>query len=317
VAFIVGTTTTSFMRVGTTDQQTLSPSRAPLADAEVVSIASSCRSLEKLDVSWCGVTDKGLTAVAGDASVVTRLRELRLQGCSQVTDAGVLLVARAFVRTLEKLDMFGCWRVTSSAIVEATTTCKRMTTLCVAQCTDMSTEAVVQLREVAPRLVEIDLRGCTKVADLGVRAMLSSCSAELRVLRLAQCPLLTDMALVGLSLCAQLHVLDLKGCKGVTGTGLSHLPDSTAATLAHLDLSGTGLTDASLDEIARRHRGALASLAIDRCPSVTARSVARTLGACRALRTLQMRGCTGIPTARARELAWLRPDVDIATDASR
>ena len=204
--------------------------------------------------------------------------------------------------------------MTSLVIVAVWVTCSKLTTLCVAQCTDMSTEAVVQLREVAPRLVEIDLRGCTKVADMGVQAMLNACTSRLRVLRLAQCPLVTDAGLVGMSACTRLQVLDLKGCKGVTGTGLSCLPESGAGTLTHIDLSGTSLTDDILEEIARRHRGSLVALAIDRCPAVTSRSVARTLGVCRALRSLQMRGCRGIPTARARELAWLRPDVDIATD---
>jgi hypothetical protein len=100
----------------------------------------------------------------------------------QVTDTSVVRLSRQFSDTLRTLDLFGCYKISADAVVEATLTAGKLTTLCVAQCSAMSSEALVELCPVAHRFTEVDLRGCRQLSDNSIAALLRNCSADLQVI---------------------------------------------------------------------------------------------------------------------------------------
>lgn len=129
-----------------------------------------------------------------------------------------------------------------------------------------------------------------------------------QVLRLSQGSNLLDNGLAALKCHDGLEVLDLKGCSEVRGIG-----SLRGAPLLELDLSRTALTDDLLGDVSSWCT-TLKKVNLNYCVKLTGYTVALLLQRCRRLESLGIRGCTGIPNARARELMWLRPEVDIATD---
>jgi hypothetical protein len=128
------------------------------------------------------------------------------------------------------------------------------------------------------------------------------------VLRLSQGKNLSDVGLAALKLHEGLQVLDLKGCSLVRG-----IESLQGAPLRELDLSRTALTDDLLGKLTT-WCPVLTKVNLNNCVELTGFTVALLLQRCRKLQSLDIRGCTGIPTARARELVWLRPEVVITSD---
>ncbi|KJE90412.1 hypothetical protein CAOG_08543 [Capsaspora owczarzaki ATCC 30864] len=218
-------------------------------------LARGCPELEELDVSWCSMMGRfGLKLYATDtgsqfgAHFTTRLRFLRLKGCSRITDAGLDVLAAACPE-LRGIDLTACICVGDVGIRSLARHCPKLERLCISHCPLISNAALKCLGEACPDLLSLECAGCVRVTDAGVEAIAKHCP-RLECLDLEDCIRLTDQSLRdigrhnrrlariilsncdlltddGIRLlangCPYLDTVELDNCSLLTDTALDHL----------------------------------------------------------------------------------------------
>lgn len=190
----------------------LSPPRSPL-----LRISSSSSASNTIKHSSAQLSPRDAMFIDFACSRVRR--HVNLSGWA-ITDSALQLLrtAGSGTRTLEKLTLDGCERVTvpSGLSCLSAVSCSALTSVNLERCQGLSAETVVHL---PPTLIEIKLAYCEWVDDQCVRALSKRCPA-----------------LASVSLC---H------CKRVTDYGITAFPDaSVKPVLAFLDISHcTKVTD--------------------------------------------------------------------------
>jgi hypothetical protein len=200
---------------------------------------------------------------------LTALQFLDLEGCEQITNAG--LAHLRSLRAVQFIALYGCSRITDTGL-------KHLSCL--------------------TALRSLGLAGCWRITDAGLRH-LSSLTA-LEELDLNQCEGITDVGLECLRSLAALEALSLNDCAQITDDGLGCL--RSLGALRSLYLQGCSqITDAGLKHL--RSLRALESLCLGESSQVTDMGL-RQLGC---LGTLQSLSLTGLHEITDAGLAHLRP----------
>ncbi|KAJ6828674.1 F-box protein At-B [Iris pallida] len=155
------------------------------------------------------------------------------------------------------------------------------------------------LAERCKGLESVRLAGFSKVTDAGYASIFHSCvnlkrfeivnapflsdlafpddcnaSSSLIDVRLISCKLLTSDTVKSLSLCQNLEVIDLSGCRSISNAGLIALKDLRKLTT--LDLAGADITDNGLSSLGMGN-SPIASLCLRGCKRITDRGLSLLL----------------------------------------
>lgn len=292
---------------------------------------SRCTNLTHLDVSWCVVGDKGITAIAESCP---SLQRVRATGCKGITSAGVGELA-AHAHGLLLLSLNYCYQsITDEALVHLAIGCIKLRILSVSNCsitdsglralagTLIPTAAAAILSSRANHPATVNgashrhrLRSASSngVGDAGTAVsrvrLISQCNPvsvtstepptiigcrQLTVLEVAHCDDITDVGLATLTKnCPMLEKLDLEECGHVTDATLGQLA-LHCPKLNSLVLSHCDLiTDAGIAKLANGLCGAdhLQRLEMDNCPLLTDTALEHLGGTCRHLRQLGLYDC--------------------------
>lgn len=291
--------------------QTLSLESCSRIDDTGLELLSWCSNLTCLDVSWCTVGDRGLTAIARGCKGLQRFRAI---GCREITSRGVEQLTRN-CRGLLLLNLNYCGQgITDEALVHLAIGCPDLRVLAVSHCsiTDQGLRALAgALSPSAAATIighnsfsghqngnslvlpipssneNINGRESGHSFDQGVLS--SEGQTETRRRRsMPSVP--TSLTLVG---CLNLTTLEVARCTAITDLGLSAVA-RVCTKLEKLDLEDCGLvTDATLAQLAV-HCSRLNTLVLSHCDQLTDDGIARLAeGLCGPdqLQTLAMDNC--------------------------
>ncbi|CAL4125361.1 unnamed protein product, partial [Meganyctiphanes norvegica] len=194
------------------------------------------KALRSVALRCSNVSDKGLETLLDHLNGVY---QLELQGCNEVTEAGL-------------------WACLNPRIVS----------LSVADCINVADEAIGAITQLLPSLYEFNLQAY-HVTDSSLAFFSPRQTSTLSILRLHSCWELTNHAIVNIvhSL-PNLTVLSLSGCSKITDDGVELIAENLRK-LRSLDLSWCPrITDAALEYIAC-DLNQLEELTLDRCVHVT------------------------------------------------
>jgi len=128
--------------------------------------------VEEVNLEFCKETndrDLALLADLGARFEGSRLIHLNLNALHKLSDDAIVAVATSHSASLQALQLYWHHSITNTAVVNIAKGC--------------------------PNLTLLNLSGCQKLEDSGVRAIARSCGKSLTSLDLTRCPLLTDYAL--------------------------------------------------------------------------------------------------------------------------
>ena len=199
--------------------------------------------LEKLDISYCDLTDNAIVELS---PCIIFLTELKLSGNENISVFGIKAISTVINNTkaasqevrLDKLDLYNC---------------------------DLTDNAIVELSSCIICLTELNLGANTNISVVGIKAMSTvinntkATSQEFRLVKLdiSRCDL-TDNAIVELSPCIiYLTELSLRANTNISAVGIKAIStaiNNTKATLEQfrldrLDLSCCDLTDNAIVEL--------------------------------------------------------------------
>jgi len=205
-----------------------------------------------------------------DLALLSGLRRLVLDGCQQVTDAGIRSVAERNPG-LQHLSLYWNLNVNDAAVLAVAQHCHH--------------------------LVHLSLSGCKRVTDATLESLgCGSCSSTLRFLDITRCVLLSDAGVGALvRRCCGLQTLVLYAMAQLGSTTYSAIA-SNLKGLRRLDVCGNArLSDAEMVAIANACP-LLETLNLTWCVQVTDTAVARVATNCPRLRSLSLFGLLGVTT---------------------
>ena len=216
-----------------------------VCDEVMYALAAYCTSLRSLTMDSGEITD---CAVANVARVHTELVELDLHGQKQLTDGALHAIAQHLPK-LEMLNLFGCKGISDSGVVALATRCTALKDLSLDH-TRISDAAVSAVAMNCPLLEDLSLWDCDGVTDESIIALVERCP-KINDLQL-QCTSITCAALVAMAAGeCPLHDLGIEGCSHVSDAGvIAMVPKWRTIERLALDLNGTGVTVASMLEVA-------------------------------------------------------------------
>eukprot|EP00698_Gefionella_okellyi_P021932 TRINITY_DN7198_c0_g1_i1.p1 TRINITY_DN7198_c0_g1~~TRINITY_DN7198_c0_g1_i1.p1 ORF type:complete len:531 (+),score=87.06 TRINITY_DN7198_c0_g1_i1:401-1993(+) len=190
-----------------------------VTDNGVDYIVRQWSTLNSLDIGACSVTDDALKAVGK----LPGLFDLSVRGCTDITDQGIEEFAQS-ARLLRSIHAEGCWQ--------------------------LSDQSLTYISQNSAYLQKVDMSLCGAVSSIGVVSLAAGC-VRLREVVLIGYPTFSDDALIALSRCRALKVLQLTHCRRVTGVGLQAL-GAGCPQMEHLSLGcAPRLLDADIENIAR------------------------------------------------------------------
>ncbi|XP_076043333.1 uncharacterized protein LOC143026581 [Oratosquilla oratoria] len=210
--------------------------------------------LRSLALRCSNVSDKGLETLLDHLSGVY---QLELQGCNEVTEAGLWACLNPRIVSLSVFDCINvadeavgamaqllpslyelnlqAYHVTDAAL--AFFSPRQTTTLSILRlqsCWELTNHAIVNIVHSLPNLTVLSLSGCSKVTDDGVE-LIAENLRQLRSLDLSWCPRITDAALEYIACdLTQLEELTLDRCVHITDIGVGYI--STMLSLTALFL---------------------------------------------------------------------------------
>jgi len=144
-----------------------------LSDAAIVPLAKACQQLQWLNFDGCRfITDAAMAALSHCAG----LTHLDVSGCKQVTDRGVIKLARS-CKKLVRLEVNSCAQVTNFSVKEICSQCQEIEVLGFRRCFRMNDDALTELCKL-PKLQSLCIQGCHRVTDAGkatLKATLPGC----------------------------------------------------------------------------------------------------------------------------------------------
>jgi len=183
-------------------------------DEDLARIVGACPQITNFDLQGCQeITDAGLRQIAG----LTGLTSLTLTDCKWVTDSALALIGE--MSQLVCLHLSSCQRVTVAGLIHVAGL-TGLTSLGLRNC-KWVTDIALGLIGKMSQLEFLDLSFCDQITDEELRyiAQLS----QLRSLHLLYCTGITDTGLVHIARLSQLETLDLRCCDGITEFGRLHL----------------------------------------------------------------------------------------------
>lgn len=167
--------------------ETLHIRRCPrITDVGMQHIASHCLGLKYLSISDCHkVRDFSLREIAKYCS---SLRYLSLMRCA-VTDAGIKVIGKG-CSNLRYLNVRGCAGVSDVGVIHIAQNCLKLRSLDVGKC-DITNNSLSALGINCPQLKRLSIKGCSKLTDMGIRAVVAQC-CFLRHLNVEDCSITVD-----------------------------------------------------------------------------------------------------------------------------
>ncbi|XP_044049322.1 dynein regulatory complex subunit 6 isoform X1 [Siniperca chuatsi] len=213
-----------------------------MTDASLKSVAA-LKNLQYLDISLCyKVRDIGIQCLT-EGSSSTKLRELNVSHCSQITDVSVMRIAQRLCK-LYHLNLSYCERLTDMSLewLSGSSICSldisgcniqdqglaalegiHLKKLVLAECVYVTDVGIEKLCKNVRDLEHVDVSHCVALSDPAIRAISFYCRS-LVTLRMSGCPKMTDMAVQYLTSGSQyLRELDVSGCVLLTDRTLRHL----------------------------------------------------------------------------------------------
>ena len=224
------------------------------------------------------------------------------------TDTDLAVLGQESGSHLLSLNLNRCRRITDRGIAHLDE-CRSLTSINLAH-TRISDEALTMLRMTHGHLTEVDLTGCHKVTENGVRALMTGC-LRMKVFRLASMKQLTDSALqfVGERPKKQSRIttLDVSHSALATDSGVLALLQG-AQGIVQVDLSGNpALTDIVLSAFSDRGTAFASLTSIDLTNMQVADSGAGWLAAgCVNLKSIILDGCGEVSDLGVTAMADLR-----------
>ncbi|ORC91886.1 leucine-rich repeat protein 1 (LRRP1) [Trypanosoma theileri] len=273
--------------------RSLNLSATAVSDRNLAEFSAS-RSLVKIILEDC----KCITSVSPLSSIIT-LEEIKICGCSQVSNVGILGV----LPSLRILDASKT-AVTNDGLkgLEETST---LVKIILEECGGL--KGVNTLSSIKP-LEEISLRGCNQLKNIGGLGLLT----KLQILDVSKTPL-RDSDLMGLGASRSLQKILLLDCKSLTSvntlTSIRTLKEiflagclrlktigvlGTLPVLRSVDVSRSSITDDGLEGLSESP--SLLNIILEDCNSLTDVSI---LSSIITLEEIKLRGCIRVTTLGA------------------
>lgn len=178
------------------------------------------------------------------------LRELFLDGCSQLSDEGVSHLVH--LTSLTHLNLGGCRKVAGLSLARVAAACSQLRSLCLEDCMAVQEEGLVAAAPHLKRLSKLDMGGCSKVGDAACTAIGGARLGHLTELSLRGCTKLSSTGVGALaSGLPSLSALSITHCWGVDEAAVAAIATSSVlARLSVLDVSHCWkIGDACLDAL--------------------------------------------------------------------
>ncbi|KAE8712753.1 F-box/LRR-repeat protein 3 [Hibiscus syriacus] len=276
-----------------------------LTDDGFSSLVQSHKDLRKLDITCCRKIT--YTSIDSITSLCTSLTSFRMESCSLVPKEAFVLIGER-CSFLEELD------ATDNEIddegLKSISRCSKLSILKLGICSNISDEGLAKVGSRCSQLKELDLYRSTAVSDTAIAAIADGCPA-LEMINIAYNDKITDKSLISLSKCGMLKALEIRGCLGVSSTGVSaiavgckqiavldikkcfNINDNGMLSVAQfsqnlkqINLSYCSVTDVGLVALASLSR--LQNMTILHLAGLTPNGLAAALLACRALTKVKL-----------------------------
>lgn len=282
-----------------------------IGETVLLHVSARCKNIYKLDVSWSNVSNE---SVQGVSKALNRLEQLSINGCQGITDESIKAVAEKHGDSLQCLEVFGCFNISSASIYALAEHCKNLKKLNLGQCHKVNNVALTVIAQNMKHLESLDIRGCKQVRDSSLKEIITNCN-KLTSLIIANCPSITDTSMITIaSHLPALKCLDACGCCKITDRGMQALVKS-CRSLEVLDLSSTKVTGRSVSAIGHYCRTSLTSLKLSFCSAVTDSCLHAVVSKCQHLKVLHLYGCK--PIRNLYKLMEINPALKIEKESLR
>jgi hypothetical protein len=244
------------------------------------SLSLACHNMKRMDFSHCHLLDDiGLTVLSTGA---WKLEHIILKDCTGITDTGVGRLAKS-CENIQTLDLNGCTNVG-----------------------EFGDRAIKEIGAFCGSMKYLDLGGCRRVEDGGVKALAVGCP-EITTLKLGGCKILTKESLKALSKHSKsMTDILLGGCEKFTDNDFElYLGPSCAfsSTLTSLDLSGcTKISDRGVAIVCKTFGMQLYNLGLSHS-NISDFSGQIIVRLCERLRTLDLCACNNVSDSTVHSIA--------------
>lgn len=173
-----------------------------ITDQTIIELLSACPEIEILNLENCrkisNAMFNGVTNLINEERS-SNLHTLNLNGCSKISDEGILTVLHAGAR-FRKIELSGC--------------------------TEISDTTVNMIAERSPDLEFADFSNCGRITDGSVSLLARNCP-HLEILKVPGCGKLSDMSIGPIIRhCVGLCTLNIQGCYKVTDAALLEITEN-------------------------------------------------------------------------------------------
>lgn len=246
---------------------------------------------------------EGVRAVVTDAVVqaagnrMNPLRIMDLTGCPTVTDAALNAAVGC-----EYLNLMGNCQITGRAVAQLASSCPKLRTLNLEECSAVTDEALKALADHCKALEAASFKCNANITGHAVAELARGC-VNLRILNLHYCSSVTDIALKALGKhCRGLEQLNLRWNTHISGHAVAQLACG-CPKLRFLDVGGCpAVTDEALQALAA-HCANLEEASFMFDGNISAEAVAQLASGCPKLRRLDLGGCSAVSDKALKALA--------------
>uniref|UniRef100_A0A1J3IH99 F-box/LRR-repeat protein 3 n=1 Tax=Noccaea caerulescens TaxID=107243 RepID=A0A1J3IH99_NOCCA len=274
--------------VSTSRLRSLNLSRATGIRARGIdTLARSCQSLERVDVSHCwGFGDREAAALSAAAG----LKELRMDKCLSLSDVGLAWIVVGCSK-LNKISLKWCMEISDLGIDLLCKKCKDLKSLDVSylKITNDSIRSIALL----PKLEVLDMVSCSLIDDDGLQC-LENGSPSLKEIDVTRCERVSLSSLISI----------VRGHPNIQHLKASHCVSEISATFLHhlkalkhlktLKINGARVSDSSLLTLSSSCRS-LTEIGVSRCVDVTDIGMIGLARNCLNLKSLNL-ACCGFVT---------------------
>ena len=263
-----------------------------ILDSTVAEVAQKFPGLQSLAITYSGITDVGVIAVANGCP---NLKSINFWSCEKITDASVCEVVKK-CRHLQSLLLGACKRITDTSVIEIARGCPHLQKLSLTGCRSITDDVMVEIARGCPHLKSLDVRNSYDITDITVLAIAHNCPC-LQKLNVGNCKSyesITDESVIEIARCCpHLQSLKLGQCKYINNTSIMEV-GRRCPHLRELDVGCCkNIGDASIIEIARGCPH-LERLELYQCHRITNASIIAVAKGCPELQLLQLFSCDKI-----------------------
>ncbi|CAH8525157.1 unnamed protein product [Schistosoma turkestanicum] len=241
-------------------------------------VADHCHNLKHVNASYTqSVRDQTVIALAKSA---THLISVKLNGAQQISNAAIQQLVHYHQSTLERLELFGCFRLNSS-ILALLGQCQELRALAFGHLHHLSSDGLLELVSKLPHLSSLDLRGTQTFSDDNNLTQLATKCPHLEEIVLANMhSLKCETGIAQMLRCLpRLRVLDLCGLVAVGDLTMEVLA-ANCPQLEELDVSCTSVTQKGLFHLTNAPAECLKCLRISHCKEITSDVLEKLIEAC-------------------------------------